>query len=175
MRSTLRFAVVAALVCAAPVSARAQYAADVASKDAIIAALYDVISGPTGQARNWDRFYALMHPSARLMAIGRVNADSVALRVMTPKEYAERSGPQLVAIGFQEKETGRHEIRYGNMLHVATAYESTRQSPQPGPAGRGVNSVQLMFDGKRWWILSVYWDSTNPTNETWPPAWVSGR
>jgi hypothetical protein len=38
-----------------------------------------------------------------------------------------------------------------------------------------VNSVQLMFDGKRWWILSVYWDSTNPTNETWPPAWVSGR
>jgi len=40
--------------------------ADVASIDAILAALYDVISGPAGQTRNWDRMRSLFVPGARL-------------------------------------------------------------------------------------------------------------
>ena len=42
-------------------------AADSASSEAIIAALYDVISGPAGQARDWDRFRGLFAIGARLL------------------------------------------------------------------------------------------------------------
>ena len=40
--------------------------ADVGSVDAIIKAAYDVLSGPIGQARDWDRARTLFHPTARL-------------------------------------------------------------------------------------------------------------
>ena len=43
--------------------------ADVASPDAILAACYDVISGPAGP-RDWDRFNSLFAPGARLIPIG---------------------------------------------------------------------------------------------------------
>ena len=35
---------------------------DVASPDAIIAAAYDVISGPAGQKRDWNRMRSLFYP-----------------------------------------------------------------------------------------------------------------
>ncbi len=35
---------------------------DVESVDAILKALYDVISGPAGQKRDWDRFRSLFLP-----------------------------------------------------------------------------------------------------------------
>ena len=65
--------------------------ADVASLDAILTALYDVISGPAGQARNWDRFYSLFYPGARLIPTGRAQDGAVRARVMTPQEYRESS------------------------------------------------------------------------------------
>jgi hypothetical protein len=27
---------------------------------------------------------------------------------------------------------------------------------------RGINSLQLMNDGKRWWIVSLMWEGENP-------------
>src|SRR5512139_5410 len=39
--------------------------ADVASPEAIITAVYDVISGDAGVARDWDRFRTLFHKDAR--------------------------------------------------------------------------------------------------------------
>ncbi len=149
-------------------------AADVATKDAIIAALYDVISGPADSARDWPRFHHLMHPTARLQAVTGART-ATGLRTFTPQEYAEGTGAQLVQIGFREIEVGRHEILAGRVLHVASAYESTRERPQPGPAGRGVNSIQLLFDGTRWWIVSILWDGSPDASATWPPSWMSKR
>ena len=37
---------------------------DVGSIDAIMKAVYDVISGGAGQKRDWDRFRSLFHPDA---------------------------------------------------------------------------------------------------------------
>ena len=42
---------------------------DVKSIDSIIAATYDVISGPAGD-RDWDRFRSLLIPEARLIPVG---------------------------------------------------------------------------------------------------------
>ena len=67
------------LACAAPAAARTPSApppveaavpADVASPEAIVAALSQVISGDAGVARHRDSFRSLFHPTARLMPSG---------------------------------------------------------------------------------------------------------
>jgi hypothetical protein len=144
---------------AAPPAARPE---DVASIDAILAALYDVISGPAGQARDWDRFRSLFLPgAARLIAVGRDPQTGAARHVaMDAQGYAERVGPRLERDGFFEREIGRREDRFGNVVHVFSAYESLHTLSDPEPFARGVNSIQLLHDGTRWWIVTVFWDST---------------
>ncbi|HEY8469540.1 MAG TPA: hypothetical protein VIL18_07850 [Longimicrobiales bacterium] len=150
---------------------------DVASVDAILAALYDVISGPAGQARDWDRFRSLFLPgAARLIAVGK-DPQTGAKRqlIVDPQGYAERVGPRLERDGFFEREIGRREDRFGNVVHVFSAYESLHTLSDPEPFARGVNSIQLLHDGTRWWIVTVLWDTSEgqPDPRTLPRHEVS--
>ena len=138
--------------------------ADVASMDAIVAALYDVISGPAGQKRDWDRFRSLFIPGARLIPTGKAQDGTVRHRVLTPDEYVTASGAGLEQNGFFEREIGRAVETYGNISHVFSAYDSRRTAADAQPFARGINSIQLLNDGKRWWVVSVYWDSERPDN-----------
>lgn len=159
------------LACAAPVAAQTPPApppveaaapADVASPEAIVAALYDVISGDAGVARDWDRFRALFHPTARLMPTG-VNREGVSgTRVFTPEEYIVAAEPTLLNDGFHERELARRTERFGHIAHVWTTYDSVRSLSDPAPFMRGINSIQLLHDGTRWWIISVYWKAETP-------------
>src|SRR5207248_535793 len=138
--------------------------ADVSSADAIVAALYDVISGPAGQKRNWDRFRSLFVPGARLMP-SRTKPDGGAeVRVLSPDDYASMSGARLEENGFFEREISRKTDSFGNVMHVFSTYESRRTAADPKPFARGINSIQLLKDGNRWWVVTIYWDSERPGN-----------
>jgi hypothetical protein len=131
---------------------------DVATMDSIVAALYDVISGPAGQKRNWDRFRSLFVPGARLIPTGRnPQTGEVASRVRTPEEYLTRSAPLLEQNGFFEREISRRTEKYGNIAHLFSTYESRHKAEDEKPFARGINSIQLMNDGKRWWIVTIFW------------------
>lgn len=145
-----------------PATANAAYAADVASADAILAALYAVISGDAGVARDWDRFRNLFHPSARLMPTGQRDGVGV-LTPLTPQDYVDRAGPTLVRDGFHEREIARRTETFGAVTHVWSTYEARRALSDAQPFLRGVNSIQLFNDGARWWIVSVYWQAETPT------------
>lgn len=138
--------------------------ADVATPDAIIAALYDVISGGAGVSRDWDRMRSLFVPGARLIPTG-VTADGTGRhRVMTVDEYIENSGPFLERDGFFEIESHRVTERFGNVLHAFSTYESRRMLDDPEAFMRGINSIQLFHDGTRWWVVTVFWDAERPGN-----------
>jgi hypothetical protein len=137
--------------------------ADVGSLDAIIAALYDVISGPAGQRRDWDRMRTLFVPGARLIPSGR-RADTAAIRMMTVDEYITGIGPQLEKSGFFEREIGRQTERYGGIVHAFSSYDSRRTAADPAPFARGINSIQAWHNGKRWWIVTIYWEPERPDN-----------
>lgn len=130
---------------------------DVATVDAILTALYDVISGDSGVARNWDRFRSLFAPGARLIPMGRRQGGGFAARVLTPDEYIQRSGPMLVNNGFHEREIARREERYGQLVHAFSTYESRHRTSDRDPFMRGINSIQLYHDGQRWWVMTVMW------------------
>lgn len=136
--------------------------ADVASPDAIVAAVYDVISGPAGQARDWDRFASLFLPEARLVSVGVNREGAVARRVMTPGEYREAAGTSLEQNGFFEEEIGNVQEEFGPVVHRFSAYQSRRSLDDPEPFARGVNSFQLLHDGSRWWVLTIFWTQERP-------------
>jgi pimeloyl-ACP methyl ester carboxylesterase len=132
---------------------------DVATPDAIITALYDVISGPAGEARDWDRFRALFAPGGRLIPTNQRADGERVMWVITPDEYIETSAPLMEERGFFEDEIARAEERFGNILHVWSTYEARWRADDPEPFMRGINSIQLFDDGERWWIVTVMWDS----------------
>lgn len=143
-------------------SSNPAYAADVASADAIIAALYAAISGDAGVARDWDRFRHLFHPSARLMPTAIRDGTGV-LTELTPQGYVDRAGANLVRDGFHEREIARRTETFGAVTHIWSTYDARRASTDAQPFLRGVNSIQLFDDGTRWWIVSVYWQAETPT------------
>jgi hypothetical protein len=130
---------------------------DVATMDAIVAALYDVISGPAGQKRNWDRFRSLFYPGARLIPTGRRPTGETVARVGTAEDYITRSAPLLEQNGFFEREISRRTEKFGNIAHLFSTYESRHKADDEKPFARGINSIQLWNDGKRWWVLTVMW------------------
>lgn len=151
-----------------PVAGPAANPADVASMDAIIAALYDVISGPAGKKRDWDRMRSLFVPGARLIPSGPRPAGGYGARVGTVEDYITRSAPYLESQGFYETDTARKTDAFGNIAHVFSTYDSRYKADDAKPFARGINSIQLLNDGKRWWIVTVFWqgeDEKNPLPE----------
>lgn len=145
----------------APPQARPE---DVASMDAILSALYDVISGPAGKKRDWNRMRSLFIPEGRLMAVGPKKEGGFGYRVMDVEGYIKSSGSYLETNGFFEREAARVVEQFGQIAHVFSTYESRHKADDAKPFMRGINSIQLMFDGKRWWIVSVYWEGERPDN-----------
>jgi hypothetical protein len=141
------------------------YAEDVSSLDNILAALYDVISGEADEARDWDRFHYLFIPEARLMPSLPTPDGRMECSVMSPTDYANNAGGWLVENGFFEKEIHRSVEEYGSLVHAFSTYESYRSEADEAPFARGINSIQLMNDGQRWWIVSIYWLGES---EDWP-------
>lgn len=139
--------------------------ADVSSIDSIMKAVYDVISGGAGEKRDWDRFRSLFHKDARLIPSGK-NAQTgiVGARAFTPEEYIQRSSPFMEKEGFYEKEIARRTDIYGNIAQVFSTYASYHKADDKEPFMRGINSFQLLNDGKRWWVVTIYWQGE--TKET---------
>jgi hypothetical protein len=147
----------------------AKNASDVDSVDHLVAALYNVISGPAGQQRDWDRFRSLFLPDGRLGAI-RADAPATAdqparksdIVFRTPEGYVERDDPYFKAHGFFERSIANRVEEFGNLVHVWSTYESRHAADDAKPFTRGVNSIQIVHAQGRYWLASVLWDDERP-------------
>jgi hypothetical protein len=134
---------------------------DVKSIDSILTALYAVISGPAGD-RDWPRFRFLFAKDARLTSVAKEASDHPA-RLMSPDGYINLAGDYFKTHPFYESAIVNKVDRFGNIAQVFSSYAS-RNAPGEKPFARGVNSIQLFNDGKRWWVLSILWDEESPSN-----------
>ena len=149
---------------------------DVGSIDAIIAAAYDVISGPAGKRRDWDRMRSLLTPGARLIPTardaGKHDVD-LAPNILDIDGYIARVEPFFEKNGFYEKEIARRVEQFGQIAHAWSTYESRHDPNDAAPFMRGINSIQLFNDANRWWILSIYWQHETAGNPLPPPEFTA--
>ena len=135
---------------------------DVKSIDSILAALYGVISGPAGE-RDWNRFRSLFLSQARLTSATK-NADGTSrVHPMGVEDYAKGAGDYFLQHAFFESPIVNRVQTFGNISQIFSSYESRRAAGE-APFARGINSIQLLNDGSRWWIVSILWDEERSDN-----------
>lgn len=149
-----------------------KYLDNVSSLDSTLKTLYAVISGDKGEARDWDLFRFLFHPDAKLIPSVKNSQGVISVRFMTIDDYVNDSGKWLVENGFHEIEISRKVDTFGNITQVFSTYEAKRSKNDAEPFMRGINSIQLLNDGTRWWIINIYWmqeSANNPIPEKYLP------
>lgn len=129
-----------------------------AELEALMRAFYEVISFDDGSAPNWERMARLFSAHARITRLTPEGVDYMDLTSF--RDMAE----ELIEVGaftsFHEREIARHTDRFGDVLHVASAYE-TKISPDARDfIERGVNSLQWIREGDAWKIVSLCWDTS---------------
>jgi predicted metalloprotease with PDZ domain len=125
---------------------------DVSSIDNIVAAVYNVISGPAGD-RDWNRFRSLFHPDAYMGA----TTPKKEFRKFSPEEYIKNNDPFFKKYSFTEKEISRTTNQFGNIAQVFTTYEFVAGTTPPMQQ-RGINSIELVNEKGRWWVMSISWE-----------------
>lgn len=134
--------------------------ADVASINSIILATYDAISSDAGGHPDMKRFQSLFIPQAQLIDVSYRDGKP-AMTVRSIQEFVDLVSGMKGRQGRYEREVARRTERYGNLAQVWSSnvygYESESK-----PAGHGINSITLTWDGKRWWIIGASWKNETP-------------
>jgi hypothetical protein len=94
------------------------------------------------------------------------------MRTWDVEQYIATAGPNLERDGFFEREIARRTERFGNIVHAFSTYDSRRTASDPAPFARGINSIQLWNDGRRWWVVSVFWEAERPDSPI-PAAYLT--
>jgi hypothetical protein len=145
---------------------------DVKSIDAIVDAYYASVSGARGEPRDWDRLLSLFMPDARFIAARAVDGKTIPF-AMTPEKFVETNRTYFEKGGYFEKDIHREIETFGSIAQVFSTYASRRAEEEPEPYSRGINSIQLMNTGDRWWITTIMWDyeqaDTKPIPEKYLP------
>lgn len=169
MKQSFKYLAVVAFICScainssysqvstaqAPTTSNGKYSKDVSSESAIITALYEVISGESGEARDWDRFKNLFVKDGLLIPTTKAATGVFGYRTMTPDDYITMFSTRIKT-GFFEKELKHELVSYGTIAHVFSTYE-TREIKNGPVTNRGINSIQLFFDQNRYYIVNVLW------------------
>ena len=142
---------------------------DGSSVDAVIAALYESVSHGPEYEPSWARMRTLFLPAGRFIPPKRADAatftildfDGFQSFFMKATEAAKQRGDSPA---FFEREVARTLDCFGNVCQAFSTYESRHAPADPKPFARGINSIQLVNDGRRWWIASVAWDTERPDN-----------
>jgi hypothetical protein len=148
---------ISVIAMAAAAAAQRPSAADLAGIDQAIKGVYEVISGPPGRKRDFDRMRSLFAPGATLKAIGPKGLHGGSL-----EDYISRNKEVLEKEGFTERELGRRTEVWGGLATAWSAYDGRTASGSFHE--RGINSFQLVkIDGK-WVVASILWQEETPDN-----------
>ncbi len=173
MRIVLIFIVIAAQYMSAPATREIQADREVSnyeSIDSIIDQLYKSLSGEAG-SRDWAVFRDLHHETCRLVPIRSTPHGDISLSPVSVDEFVNSAKPFFETTDFYERELYRKVERFGNLAHVLSTYESTTVRASGEFIASGINSIQLVFEENRWWILHAIWQAESDSLRI-PPKYL---
>lgn len=152
--------------------------ADAMSVDSIVAALYASVSHAPDASPDFERMRGIFMYVGMLVPPVRPGEEITGRDIDGFAEGYKSSAAALKekegATGFFEREIARRTDCFGKVCQVFSTYESRHTESDAKPFERGINSIQLVRDGKRWWISSVAWDVERPDNPI-PPQYLPAR
>ena len=162
MKKTVLLLLIVMIIMAFSNQTRAQqvltkYGDNVATLDGIIKAYYDVVTIKKGEKISYERDSLLHVPGVRVASAGLDANGKPFLTYAGLKEFHRQSDAYMEKTGFYEKETKRTVQNIRNIYHVWSSYES-RTEEGGRVIAQGVNSIELYYDGKRFWILGWFYD-----------------
>jgi len=162
-----KIAILLILITAILQMAKAQvitkYGDNVSTLDGIMKAYYDVVTVEKGGKVYYERDSLIHWPNVSVGSASIGKNGKPVFHYMSLKEYHKRSDAYLEKDGFSEKEISRKVEKFGAIYHVWSTYES-RNSPAGPIIERGINSIELYFDGTRFWILGWFFDGERKNN-----------
>lgn len=127
---------------------------DVSTIDGMVRAYYEVVSGPAEKKREWGRDATLYVPGIRFLIFGEDKNGKTTVRTLTHQEFVDESEAAMAGKAFYEREAHRIAHRVGNVVHVFCTAEQ-KSSPDGQITGRSIDSLEMYWDGMRWWIASA--------------------
>ncbi|MCB0278382.1 MAG: hypothetical protein KDD94_02715 [Calditrichaeota bacterium] len=150
-------------------SAQVEYENDVKSVNNLLKAYYDTVSGPKEKKRDWARLKNLFHPDAKLIYSYWTKEHKNELLQMTVDEYISKLG-YTETKGFFENELYTDIKTFSSVIHVASTYEF--KLGDNSAQGKGFSSYQLLYDGNRYFIVSMFWQMENE-NDKLPEEYIT--
>ncbi|HEY4323023.1 MAG TPA: hypothetical protein VGN20_03530 [Mucilaginibacter sp.] len=155
------------LITLSYLSANAQvitkYGDNVGTLDGIMKAYYDVVTVKKGEKASYERDSLIHWPNVNVGWGGKTKAGKSTFHYVSLKEYHRLSDPALERDGFDEREISRKVEKFGSIYHVWSTYESRNIANGP-VIERGINSIELFYDGTRFWILGWFFDGERKDN-----------
>ena len=121
----------------------------------VFARLYDLISGPASEERNWGEARDLFYPDAVLHSELTLPDGSHQSGTWTVDQFCDAAAEEYRKTGFWEREVACRSECFGAIAQVWSTYESRVGDPQSEPVGRGINAVQLLRRSGIWRIVSL--------------------
>lgn len=134
---------------------------DTASIEALLKALYESITFAEGAEPDLSRFRNLFTAAAPCI---RVNQNQSVDRMMVDTfilSFRKRIESRALQ-SFHESEIARQTRLWGQMAQVFSTYRKGANVTDPKKMSRGINNLQLVYDGGRWWIASLLWMDERP-------------
>ena len=127
--------------------------------DDLTKALDDAVSGPADKDRGCLR--QLFYPDSRMIPVGRTREGLFAPHVLTVDNWIE-AVQKRGSGAFYERQVKVKSETFAHIAHLWTTYE-IRPTPDGKATVRGINSIQAVFDGVRWKITQITWETETPT------------
>lgn len=163
----LRSILILALACLSLTQGRAQrltrFGDDVSTLDGIIKAYYANTTVKKGQLPSYKRDSLLHFPGARVGGVTVSEKGKIEMKTMSLKEFHDRYDREMMTTGYEEHEIARKVVKFGAVYHVWSTYETRYVAGSP-LIGRGIDSIQLFYDGIRFWILAWFYDDERKGN-----------
>ena len=162
-------AILCVLVVALPVAADERVpvpglAEAARTPEGLVRALYDMVSFDAGPEPDWEMFRQVFLEEALLVFSPRGDQP---MRPMSVDDFIEDwraffRDYEIGDKGFYETIAALEVTEFGGMAHAFVIFEPRIGKEAPEQQLRGLDSIELSFDGERWWVAAITTEFEGP-------------